>query len=187
MVQTPNKTLTLTEFLQLPETKPASEFIEGKIIQKSMPKAKHSRIQIKLGATLENFLSNKRIALPFSELRCTFAGRSLVPDLAVLLWHHIPLDEKGELLNNITMAPDWTIEILSPEQSQMKVTKNILFCLKNGGQMGWLIAPEEREILVYYPHKETDYFEQEDDLLPVPEFLGNFKLTLGELFGWLII
>ena len=34
MVQAPSKPLTLAEFLQLPETKPASEYINGTIIQK---------------------------------------------------------------------------------------------------------------------------------------------------------
>jgi Uma2 family endonuclease len=37
MVQVPTKPLTLEEFLVLPETKPASEFIDGNIIQKLMP------------------------------------------------------------------------------------------------------------------------------------------------------
>jgi Uma2 family endonuclease len=32
MVQAPKKTLTLEEFLRLPETKPASEYINGQII-----------------------------------------------------------------------------------------------------------------------------------------------------------
>ncbi len=45
MVQALSKTLTLAEFLQLPETKPASEYIDGKIIQKPMPQGKHSAIQ----------------------------------------------------------------------------------------------------------------------------------------------
>ncbi len=34
----------LEEFLQLPETKPASEFIDGKIIQKPIPQGEHSQI-----------------------------------------------------------------------------------------------------------------------------------------------
>ncbi|MEM9276460.1 MAG: Uma2 family endonuclease, partial [Cyanobacteria bacterium P01_F01_bin.143] len=38
MVQVRSKKLTLKEFLELPETKPASEYINGKIIQKPMPK-----------------------------------------------------------------------------------------------------------------------------------------------------
>ena len=37
--------ITLEEFLKLPETKPASEYIQGEIIQKPMPKTKHSILQ----------------------------------------------------------------------------------------------------------------------------------------------
>jgi Uma2 family endonuclease len=36
------KSLTLEEFLQLPETEPASEFIHGQISQKPMPQGEHS-------------------------------------------------------------------------------------------------------------------------------------------------
>jgi hypothetical protein len=41
MVQSPPKPLTLEAFLQLPETKPASEYIDGQILQKPRPQAKH--------------------------------------------------------------------------------------------------------------------------------------------------
>jgi Uma2 family endonuclease len=34
MVLTPAKSITLEEFLELPETKPASKYIDGQIIQK---------------------------------------------------------------------------------------------------------------------------------------------------------
>ena len=40
MVQVPSKLLTLEEFQRLPETKPASEYIEGQMIQKPMPQGK---------------------------------------------------------------------------------------------------------------------------------------------------
>jgi Uncharacterized protein conserved in cyanobacteria len=53
------------------------------------------------------------------------------------------------------IAPDWTIEIISPDQSQTKVTKNILHCLKHGTQMGWLIAPEEPSVFVDRPTEST--------------------------------
>lgn len=45
MVQTPSPTLTLAEFLQQPEAQPAREYIDGKIVQKPMPKTRHSRLQ----------------------------------------------------------------------------------------------------------------------------------------------
>jgi Uma2 family endonuclease len=52
MVQTPLKPLTIEEFLTLPETKPASEFVDGQIIQKPVPQGKHSTIQGNFGATV---------------------------------------------------------------------------------------------------------------------------------------
>ncbi len=36
--------MTLEEFLQLPETKPANEFIQGKIYQKTVPSGEHSTL-----------------------------------------------------------------------------------------------------------------------------------------------
>ncbi|MEO1300193.1 MAG: Uma2 family endonuclease, partial [Cyanobacteria bacterium J06636_16] len=40
--------ISLEEFLAMPETEPASEYIDGQIIQKPMPKGQYSRIQAKL-------------------------------------------------------------------------------------------------------------------------------------------
>lgn len=42
MVQTPTKPITLEAFLALPETEPASEYVDGLIIQKPMPQGEHS-------------------------------------------------------------------------------------------------------------------------------------------------
>ena len=186
MVQTPSKALTLAEFLQLPETKPASEYIDGQIIQKPMPQGKHSAIQGELVPAINGVVKSKRIARAFPELRCTFGGRSTVPDIVVFLWNRIPRDGNGEVANTFPAAPDWTIEILSPDQSQTKVTKNILHCLKQGTQMGWLIDPEEQSVFVYLPDRPTDVFDQPEARLPAPEFGKNFSLTVGALFGWLL-
>lgn len=135
MVQSPAKPLTLDEFLKLPETKPASEFIDGKIIQKPMPQGKHSTIQGDLGADINRCLKPERIARAYPELRCTFGGRSIVPDVTVFRWERIPRDENGRVSNTFAIAPDWTIEILSLDQSQTQVVRNILHCLDRGTQM----------------------------------------------------
>ena len=185
MVQSPVKVMTLAEFLLMPETKPANEFIDGQIIQKPMPQGKHSLIQSELTANINATFKPQRLVRAFSELRCSFGGRATVPDVTVFTSERIPRDENGEIANVFAIAPDWTIEILSPDQSQTKVTKNILHCLQHGTQMGWLIDPAERSIFVYAPDKSTQFFEEELDALPVPEFATDFQLTLGDLFGWL--
>jgi Uma2 family endonuclease len=155
MLQTPSKQLTIEEFMALPETKPASECIDGRIVRKPMPLGKYSSIQTELPAIINAKLRAQRIARAFSELRCTFGGRSTLPDASVFVWARISRDQNGEIANVFHLAPDWRIEILSPDQSQTKVTKNILHCLDHGTKMGWLIDPDERTIFVYQPKQQT--------------------------------
>lgn len=185
MVKTPTKTLTLDEFLKLPETKPASEYINGQIIQKPMPQGKHSQLQAKLLTAINEVSKAQQIALAFPELRCTFGGHSIVPDVAVFAWERISLDEDGDIANVFKAAPDWTIEILSPDQSQTKVTGKSLHCLKHGSQLGWLIDPDERSVLIYPLGQQPELLREPKDVLPVPDLVAGWQVTVGDLFGWL--
>ena len=185
MVQALQKTITLDEFLQLPETKPASEYINGAIVQKPMPKGKHSTIQGELITTVNAVGKPQRIAWAFPELRCTFGGRSIVPDIAVFEWPRIPLNAKGKIENRFEIPPDWIIEILSPDQSSTRVINKILFCLKNKTKLGWLIDPEEELVFVYFADRTIAFFEEPGDRIPVPPFAESFNLTVGQMFSWL--
>lgn len=186
MVSTLTPPLTLEEFLQQPETKPASEYIDGKIIQKPMSGGEHSAIQGDLVSFINAELRSKKIARAFPELRCIFGGRAIVPDVSVYTWERIPRKENGEVGGVVAIAPDWLIEILSPEQSQTKVIKKIVHALKYDTQMGWLINPYEESVLVYSPNQPTEIFDEPDLILPVPEFAKELELSVGNLFAWLL-
>lgn len=185
MVQVPSKTISLEEFLQLPETEPASEYIEGQIIRKPMPQGKHSKLQGKFVMTINSVLEEAKVALALPELRCTFGGRSIIPDVSVFTWQRIPVDENGDIANVFQAYPDWTIEILSPDQNQTKVTNNILHCLRHGTQMGWLVDPEQRSILTYPQGQQPDFFEEADQVPPTPAWADAVTLTVGTVFSWL--
>ncbi len=178
--------LTLEAFLAMPETKPASEFIDGEIVQKPMPQGKHSAVQSEFVPIVNSQLKPAKVARAFSELRCTFGGRSIVPDVSVWLWDRIATDESGDIDNVFSIAPDWTIEILSPDQRHTKVVKNIVHCLQHGAILGWLIDREDRTIFVYHPNGTMEIFDEPEAQLPVPEFARpTIALTIGDVFGWL--
>lgn len=185
MVQIPEKTITLEGFLKLPETEPASEYINGQVIQKPMPQGKYSKLQGKLVTAINQVVEDRKIALAFPELRCTFGGRSIVPDVSVFLWNRIPVDDNGDIANVFPICPDWTIEIFSPDQSPTKVTGNILHCLKHGCQMGWLVDPEERSLLIYPSRQQPEFLQEEQDVLPVPSLVSDLQLTIADVFSWL--
>lgn len=175
--------LTLAEFLELPETEPASEYIDGEIWQKPMPKAKHSRLQLKLCNAINEVTETARLAYAFPELRCTFGNRSIVPDITVLLWAQIQWDDTGEPMNDVNVAPDWLIEILSPDQSPNRVTQKILYSLQYGTQLGWMVDPADRSIVAFLPN-QLPVFCEGSDPLPILAPI-SLELTCDQIFGWL--
>jgi Uma2 family endonuclease len=175
--------ISLQDFLARLETKPASEYINGAIYQKPMPKGKHSRLQLKLCNQINATAEANQIAYAFPELRCSFGDRSIVPDIAVFQWSRIPLEVDGEVPDNFLLCPDWTIEILSPEQSPNRVTGNILYCLEHGCQLGWLVDPGDRSILIFQPNQQPRLFTRGDVLTVLPNI--SLSLTATEVFGWL--
>jgi Uma2 family endonuclease len=175
---------TLDEFLTLPETKPASEYFDGEIYQKPMPQGKHSTLQVELASAVNQVGKAKKLVYAFTELRCTFSGKSIVPDIAVFEWQRIPLDDRGRIANKFEIAPDWIIEILSPEQSANKVIRKILFCIQNGTKLGYLIDADDESITVFKPNQLPEVKEKQD-VLPVLDVLNNWQLTVEDVFSWL--
>ncbi len=183
MTNTQAKSLSLEEFLHLPETKPAQEFIEGDILQKPIPKGRHSRLQSKLCSEINQVSESAKIAYAFPELRCSFGNRSIVPDIAVFLWLNIPVLSDGEVPDNFNLPPDLVIEILSPEQNPNKVIGNILYCIENGSQLGWFLDPGDQSILVFRRDRSPLGIKNQDTL-PILEGI-QLSLTAAQLFGWL--
>ena len=182
-IQSPSK-ISLEEFLLLPETKPASEYVDGQIYQKDMPLGKHSTLQTKFSSTINQVGKTQKLAYAFSELRCTFAGCAVVPDLAVFEWSRIPVGANGEIQDIFNIAPDWIIEILSPTESCTRAISKILFCIENKTKLGLLIDPEEKLVLVFKPQQQPEAKEGED-ILPVLDALSGLQMSANDLFGLL--
>ena len=157
-------TTTLAEFLSQPniEASPAWELINGGAIQKPMPTLFHSRLQRNL-VNYINFHTQRFEAV--QELRCIVPPFSPVPDISVVLRDRLP-QEDGPLNG----APDWLIEILSPDQSTLNLQNKILHCLSNGTQLAWLIDITRQQIWVWQGDDLPSIYSGED-ILP----------TLGEL------
>lgn len=136
-------TPSLTDFLSQPniESSPAWELINGRTIQKPRQTLFHSRLQRNL-VNYINFHTQELEAI--QELRCIIPPASPVPDIVVILVSRLP-EEDGPFNG----APDWLIEILSPDQSTLTLQNKILHCLNNGTQLAWLIDLTRQQIWVW--------------------------------------
>jgi len=181
-----SKTITLEEFLRMPEIDehPYLEFIDGRIEAKVSPQGKHSSIETKLSAHLNAYAEARGLGGAFAELRCTFAGRSMIPDVVFLCEDHIEVDERGEILDPTLCPPDIHVEIVSPDQSIRKCREKLEFSTANGCPLGWLIDPGRRTVDVYVPDRPAVRLPAGGVLKGSP-VLPRYRLPLVKLFGWL--
>jgi Uma2 family endonuclease len=178
--------MTLEEFLRLPEDKPYLEYIDGRIEAKVSPQKKHSLLTARFLERLNDWAEPARLGYAFPELRCTFAGRSIIPDVAFLLREHIEIDEEDEPINETWCPPDLHIEIISPEQTVKKAREKLIHSTGSGCPLGWLIHPEKKlkTIDVFRPGRPPERMAP-DAVLEGEPVLPGFRLPVAEVFGWL--
>ncbi|MGD1938920.1 MAG: Uma2 family endonuclease [Cyanophyceae cyanobacterium] len=164
--------LTLEEFLATPEIEasPAWELTDGTAQQKPMPTLFHSRIQ----RNLVNYINARtKIYEAIQELRCIVPPNSPVPDISV-----IATERLGEEDGPFNGAPDWLIEVRSPDQSTLKLQSKILHCLDNGTQLAWLIDCDRGSVWVWDTDGLPMVYEDDDKL---PDLGLALELTVNDL------
>jgi Uma2 family endonuclease len=127
----------------LPETKPALEWVNGRVLQKVSPQRKHAVAQGRFFSALDAWAREHgcgevgtewefRIAPP-DEVR-----RPLVPDVAYLSYDRVPFDDE-EAADIPRVAPDVVVEVLSPRDRRRDVDEKIRVYLAAGTSVVFLV------------------------------------------------
>ncbi|HYU17562.1 MAG TPA: Uma2 family endonuclease [Chloroflexota bacterium] len=175
------KRLTLEEFLKLPEEKPALEFEDGVVAQKVSPKGQHGRLQFKFAQLIERLAEPDRRAMVFTELRSTYGGSSLVPDISVYRWDRLPRGPGGRVGDDFVTPPDIAIEIASPGQRQSALVRRCRWYVEHGVPIALLVEPRDDTVSRFRPGLREQMLRG-SDRIDLDEVLPGFQLTVQELF-----
>ena len=171
--------LTLEEFLALPETEPASELVDGSVVQKTMPTLDHGIIQRLLSFVLTLHLRAHPVGEAGSEIRCIFgpagAERPYIPDYIFIRAGRF---RRGD--RHVYGAPDLAVEILSPDDRMTDVMDKLRFYLAHGVRLVWLIDPDRRTVTVMRPPDVTRILT-EDETLDGGDVLPGFSCAVREV------
>lgn len=177
--------LTLDEFLRLPETKPASEFADGEVMQKPMPTEVHALLQVFFAVSIYGFLRAARLGRVASELRCVFgpAGceRPYVPDVVFISGARLTSGDARKR-GAFRGAPDLAIEIVSPGQSVSWFDEKVAFYLAHGVRLVWIVDPYREVVRVRAPHRDP-FTLRTGDTLDGGDVLPGFTLALSEVWA----
>ncbi|HEY6324923.1 MAG TPA: Uma2 family endonuclease, partial [Candidatus Cybelea sp.] len=132
----------------LPETKPETEWVRGRALQKASPKRTHSRLQGALAMQLDRWAAGRGEVGPEWRFRVAPPGevrRPLVPDVAYVSNERLRTlsDEELEVP---PLAPNVAVEILSPDDRRVDVDDKIGVYLRSGSALVIVVDPQKRVV-----------------------------------------
>jgi Uma2 family endonuclease len=174
--------MTLEAFLELPEEKPALEFVDGEVTQKVPPTTAHSAIQYSFSALVNLYSHPRKLGWAFPEHRSSYSNASTVPDVSVYTWDRVPRDADRKLADRVFSTPDIAVEIRSPGQSYQTMFIRCLWYVANGAQVATAIDPIQLLLVALRPGAEPLVFH-ESGFLDLADVIQGFRPDIGALFA----
>lgn len=144
---------TIDDIYALPDGERA-ELIDGKIYYMAPPNRIHQKISWKLHQAIANYIdSNKGVcevyAAPFAVFLNEDDKNYVEPDISVIC-DKDKLTDKG-----CNGAPDWIIEIVSPNSKYMDYFTKLFKYRTAGVKEYWIVDPMKELVMVYQFEKEV--------------------------------
>jgi Uma2 family endonuclease len=166
----------------LPETKPETEWLCGRAVQKVSPRRKHAVLQLWLGERLRAWSRGRgqvgsewrfRVAPPGEAIR------PLVPDLSFLAYERMP-DATESDWDTPLIPPNAAVDIRSPGDRSADLEDKIATLLRAGTHVVIVVDPGTRTVTT------TDRASQRTFSLPDTfehAALPGFHFSLAEMFA----
>jgi Uma2 family endonuclease len=137
--------------MEIPETKPATELIDGRLVQKMSPKRRHQELEMRWTLALRAWGGDRGDA--YHEWRHEFRApghpfASLVPDVAYL--SRESLDALGPAASETPpRAPEIAVEILSAGESEQHLAWKIGAYLAAGTRVVFVVDPPRCTVVAH--------------------------------------
>ncbi len=168
----------------LPKTKPETEWIAGRPVQKMSPTRKHSRLQAAFVRVLEDWAGDRGDVGPEWRFRASPPGEDihpLVPDVAYMSYTRLrPLSAKDREVPPV--PPEIVVEILSPDDRQKDVDEKRRVYFAWGVILELIADPDTRTVDV---HDREGRFERIDAAVEMysPAIIPDLRLPLRAMFA----
>jgi Uma2 family endonuclease len=170
----------------IPETKPAYELIDGRLVQKMSPKQRHQELEFRWVTKLRSWVDESGNALAEWRVNFRAPGRrwgSLVPDVAYF---------SGESLSKLSpeqreeppIAPDAVVEILSAGDAANDLDWKVGAYLAAGTKVVFIVDPPAQTVIAHDPRGVTSFAAAE---VLVHSALPGFSYALDEMFKGLYL
>jgi Uma2 family endonuclease len=136
----------------LPETKPALEWVNGRVLQKVSPQRRHALAQMEFATALGAWAKETGAGMVGTEweFRIQPPGeirRPLVPDVAYISYARLPYEDE-DAADIPRIAPDVVVEVVSPDDRKRDVEEKIRVYLACGASVVFLVDTKQEAVTV---------------------------------------
>jgi Uma2 family endonuclease len=178
----PGTRMTMDAFLKLPDEKPTLELENGIVLAKPACGARHSILQSAILERIQREVEPRKLAMAFLELRVVFGGNAYVPDVSVIRWDRIQVDDEGWLTDEeVVEPPAVAVEIGAPEHDRDDQIRRCRWFVENGVGMALFVDEGDRSVHQFRSGEPTVVLRGDD--LITDDALGSFSLSVNELYA----
>ena len=140
----------------LPETKPALEWVNGRVLQKVSPQRRHAVAQARFVAALDAWATAGGFGQVGTEweFRLRPSGevrRPLVPDVAYLSYARLPYEDEAAA-DIPRVAPDAVVEVRSPQDRARDIEDKLRVYFACGTSVVFLVDTKRETVVVRDAH-----------------------------------
>jgi Uma2 family endonuclease len=167
----------------LPETKPATEWIRGRAVQKVSPQREHALAQGVFFSELHRWAKQFKSGRVGTEWQFRIAPpgeprRPLVPDVAYLAYSRIPRESPSDA-DIPRVAPTAVVEVLSPDDTKADVEEKVRVYLAAGTEAVFLVDTKQKTVTARFRLGQQVFGETDEVNNPA---LPGFAMTAATLF-----
>ena len=175
--------VSLEAFLAMPETEPASELIDGEVVQKPGANIRMGRLSSRLIGLLYRHCDGHPETIVANELSHIFRGLEcvLVPEVSVFSRSRLPRTKEA-LMAGLEGPPDFAIEVLSPGTTYARTAERAAFYMRSGTRLLWIVDPQDEVVAVHRPDEPVT-IHRAPEIVDASPVLSAFSLDLASLFS----
>ena len=171
------------DLLHMPDGE-SYELVDGHLAEKKMG-ARSEEIGGNIFASIHNHVRPQRLGHVFGSqtaYRCFPSRPRLLrkPDVSLVLRGRFQNEEAPA--GEITIVPDLTVEVTSPNNSYDEVEVKVSEYLEAGVRLVWVVCPATKSIIVRRPNKTANTLDVNDSLSG-EDVLPGFSCSVGEVFS----
>jgi Uma2 family endonuclease len=178
-----SKLTTADELLAMPDDGYRYELIEGELIRMSPAGAEHGMVAMNISGPLFAHVASRKLGKVYAAETGFIlqSGPDTVraPDVAFVRIDRV--EKAGPVKGYWSGAPDFAVEVLSPDDSRRKTDAKAKQWLAAGASLVWIVDPKRRTVTVY--RSLSEIFEvTESETLDGYEIVPGFRLAVSEIF-----